>query len=112
MFFYSIAAMDAHLLGEDLQAAVEGLSLLPPSIPSNPIVDETIHDYAEIYTPSRERVPWLSAGNGRREVSQGTDCNIMLVLGQNKSDEEFQFLVYMKALYQFTEILSDYIFIT
>ncbi|KAJ4445671.1 hypothetical protein ANN_12355, partial [Periplaneta americana] len=75
-----ISGMDASrsLLTQDLQAAVESLALLPSSsLPSAPAsgVDETTHDYAEIYTPSHERVPWLSAAGGslanHRDASQG-----------------------------------------
>nr|CAD7456720.1 unnamed protein product [Timema tahoe] len=62
------------LLTQDLQAAVESLALLPTSLtagptPTIPTGDETIHDYAEIYTPSRERTPWLHTTNNHREVS-------------------------------------------
>ncbi|XP_067011816.2 uncharacterized protein CG43867 [Anabrus simplex] len=58
--------MDAtNALTQDLQAAVESLSLLPSVLTPPPSTasggDETIHDYAEIYTPSRERTPWLAA---------------------------------------------------
>nr|CAD7446613.1 unnamed protein product [Timema bartmani] len=64
------------LLTQDLQAAVESLALLPTSLtagptPTIPTGDETIHDYAEIYTPSRERTPWLHTTNNHREVSHG-----------------------------------------
>ncbi|PSN42245.1 Uncharacterized protein C0J52_24802 [Blattella germanica] len=62
------------LLTQDLQAAVESLVLLPSDPASSGTVDET-HDYAEIYTPSRERMPWLGAGSSslanHRDVSQG-----------------------------------------
>lgn len=73
--------MDASssLLTQDLQAAVESLALLPSSsLPGASVSgggDETTHDYAEIYTPSHERMPWLGAGaaslSNHRDVSQG-----------------------------------------
>ena len=68
---FNFAGMDTSrsLLTQDLQAAVESLVLLPSVPASSGTVDET-HDYAEIYTPSRERVPWLGAAN-HRDVSQG-----------------------------------------
>ncbi|XP_021924200.1 uncharacterized protein CG43867 isoform X3 [Zootermopsis nevadensis] len=67
------------LLTQDLQAAVESLALLPSSsLPGASVSgggDETTHDYAEIYTPSHERMPWLGAGaaslSNHRDVSQG-----------------------------------------
>jgi hypothetical protein len=67
------------LLTQDLQAAVESLALLPSSsLPCSAVSgggDETTHDYAEIYTPSHERVPWLGASgaslSNHRDVSQG-----------------------------------------
>ncbi|XP_049943352.1 uncharacterized protein CG43867 [Schistocerca serialis cubense] len=66
---------DVHMLDEELQAAVEGLALLPSVSPlcdtGTGTADEAVHDYAEIYTPSRERAPWLDDGQGRRDVSQG-----------------------------------------
>jgi hypothetical protein len=73
--------MDASssLLTQDLQAAVESLAFLPssslPCAAASGGGDETTHDYAEIYTPSHERVPWLGAGgaslSNHRDVSQG-----------------------------------------
>ncbi|XP_054260935.1 uncharacterized protein CG43867 isoform X1 [Macrosteles quadrilineatus] len=47
-------------LSVDLQAAVDSLALLPVHIrPRSECVDsEQSHDYAEIYTPSREKPPW------------------------------------------------------
>ncbi|GLV35231.1 uncharacterized protein CBL_01620 [Carabus blaptoides fortunei] len=48
------------ILSEDLAAAVESLVLLPtptPNITANE--SDMTHDYAEIYTPSREKAPWL-----------------------------------------------------
>jgi hypothetical protein len=67
------------LLTQDLQAAVESLALLPSSsLPCSAVSgggDETTHDYAEIYTPSHERVPWLGASgaslSNHRDISQG-----------------------------------------
>jgi len=68
------------LLTQDLQAAVESLALFPSSsLPCTAVSgggDETTHDYAEIYTPSHERVPWLGAGSAslsnHRDASQGS----------------------------------------
>ncbi|XP_031776947.1 uncharacterized protein CG43867 isoform X3 [Nasonia vitripennis] len=66
--------MDSSLLSEELAAAVENLVMLPSSIPGTAAAstaasesmsrdsaessNEAIHDYAEIYTPSREGVAW------------------------------------------------------
>lgn len=69
------------LLTQDLQAAVESLALFPSSsLPCTAVSgggDETTHDYAEIYTPSHERVPWLGVGSSslsnHRDASQGTE---------------------------------------
>lgn len=54
--------MEPHELARDLAAAVDGLNLLPLGCKS-PITDgDAAHDYAEIYTPSREKAPlWLKA---------------------------------------------------
>jgi hypothetical protein len=80
-FLFACPGMDASssLLTQDLQAAVESLALLPSSsLPGAAVSgggDETTHDYAEIYTPSHERMPWLGAGaaslSNHRDVSQG-----------------------------------------
>ncbi|XP_033611575.1 uncharacterized protein CG43867 isoform X4 [Cryptotermes secundus] len=76
-----IPGMDtsSSLLTRDLQAAVESLALLPSSsLPCSAVSgggDETTHDYAEIYTPSHERIPWLGASgaslSNHRDISQG-----------------------------------------
>lgn len=58
-------SMEPQELARDLAAAVDGLNLLPLGKGScSPIVDaDATHDYAEIYTPSRERAPaWMKAG--------------------------------------------------
>ena len=65
------------LLSQELHAAVEGLCLTSSAIagpsPAQRISsgDEGAHDYAEIYTPSREKQPWLTSLPGHRELSQG-----------------------------------------
>ncbi|KAH9635684.1 hypothetical protein HF086_012684, partial [Spodoptera exigua] len=46
----------ASLLADDLAAAVENLVVLPTT-PNTSTDGDTTHDYAEIYTPSRERTP-------------------------------------------------------
>lgn len=57
------------LLSEELAAAVENLVMLP-SIPGvtesnrDSSGSEAIHDYAEIYTPSREGVNWTGQSSG------------------------------------------------
>ncbi|XP_015593991.1 uncharacterized protein CG43867 isoform X3 [Cephus cinctus] len=59
--------MDSSLLSEELAAAVENLVMLP-SIPGvaetsrDSGSSEAVHDYAEIYTPSREGINWTQAG--------------------------------------------------
>ncbi|XP_014468539.1 PREDICTED: uncharacterized protein CG43867 isoform X5 [Dinoponera quadriceps] len=59
--------MDSSLLSEELAAAVENLVMLP-NIPGVSEVSrdsgssEAVHDYAEIYTPSREGMNWLQSG--------------------------------------------------
>ncbi|XP_025160346.1 uncharacterized protein CG43867 isoform X2 [Harpegnathos saltator] len=59
--------MDSSLLSEELAAAVENLVMLP-NIPGVSDMNrdsgssETVHDYAEIYTPSREGMNWLQGG--------------------------------------------------
>ncbi|XP_023289839.1 uncharacterized protein CG43867 isoform X5 [Orussus abietinus] len=59
--------MDSSLLSEELAAAVENLVMLP-SIPGVSETNrdsgssEAIHDYAEIYTPSREGINWNQSG--------------------------------------------------
>ena len=47
-------------LTDELRAAVDNLSIgrVPSSSASDP---DLAHDYAEIYTPSREKVPWPRA---------------------------------------------------
>ncbi|XP_045478939.1 uncharacterized protein CG43867 isoform X4 [Harmonia axyridis] len=57
-FGTSTSSMDP--LTDDLRAAVDNLSLgrVPSSSASDP---DLAHDYAEIYTPSREKVPWPRA---------------------------------------------------
>ncbi|KPJ06612.1 Uncharacterized protein CG42248, partial [Papilio machaon] len=53
----------ATLLADDLAAAVENLVVLPTT-PNTSTDGDTTHDYAEIYTPSRERTPaWQGAVN-------------------------------------------------
>ncbi|XP_013162185.1 PREDICTED: uncharacterized protein CG43867 isoform X3 [Papilio xuthus] len=53
----------ASLLDDDLAAAVENLVVLPTT-PNTSTDGDTTHDYAEIYTPSRERTPaWQGAVN-------------------------------------------------
>ncbi|CAH2090199.1 unnamed protein product [Euphydryas editha] len=60
----------ASLLADDLAAAVENLVVLPTT-PNTSTDGDTTHDYAEIYTPSRERTPaWQGAGV--HVVVQGT----------------------------------------
>ncbi|XP_044579174.1 uncharacterized protein CG43867 isoform X2 [Cotesia glomerata] len=57
--------MDSSLLSEELAAAVENLVMLP-TIPGVSETNrdsgnsEAIHDYAEIYTPSREDINWAN----------------------------------------------------
>ncbi|XP_045451931.1 uncharacterized protein CG43867 [Melitaea cinxia] len=58
----------ASLLADDLAAAVENLVVLPTT-PNTSTDGDTTHDYAEIYTPSRERTP---AWQGVHVVVQGT----------------------------------------
>nr|XP_032518579.1 uncharacterized protein CG43867 isoform X4 [Danaus plexippus plexippus] len=57
----------ASLLADDLAAAVENLVVLPTT-PNTSTDGDTTHDYAEIYTPSRERTP---AWQGVNVVVQG-----------------------------------------
>lgn len=65
------ANMDSSLLSEELAAAVENLVMLP----NVPGISETSrdsgsseagHDYAEIYTPSREGINWTQSGAGNQ----------------------------------------------
>ncbi|KAJ8688186.1 hypothetical protein QAD02_023981 [Eretmocerus hayati] len=76
--------MDSSLLSEELAAAVENLVMLPSSVPGTATgssagasgtlsresladcssSNEAIHDYAEIYTPSREGSAWNSNSGG------------------------------------------------
>ncbi|XP_063894546.1 uncharacterized protein CG43867 isoform X9 [Helicoverpa armigera] len=67
----------ASLLADDLAAAVENLVVLPTT-PNTSTDGDTTHDYAEIYTPSRERTPaWqgtvnvIVQGNSRGGSSTG-----------------------------------------
>ncbi|XP_068631994.1 uncharacterized protein CG43867-like [Battus philenor] len=67
----------ASLLADDLAAAVENLVVLPTT-PNTSTDGDTTHDYAEIYTPSRERTPaWQGTvnvvvqGNSRGGSSTG-----------------------------------------
>ncbi|XP_065158383.1 uncharacterized protein CG43867-like isoform X5 [Atheta coriaria] len=55
---YIPSAMDP--LAEDLRAAVDNLSL-GGRVPSSASDSDLAHDYAEIYTPSREKAPWPRA---------------------------------------------------
>ncbi|XP_037873213.1 uncharacterized protein CG43867 isoform X6 [Bombyx mori] len=57
----------ASLLADDLATAVENLVVLPTT-PNTSTDGDTTHDYAEIYTPSRERTP---AWQGVNVVVQG-----------------------------------------
>ncbi|KAK0096586.1 hypothetical protein PV326_005047 [Microctonus aethiopoides] len=55
--------MDSSLLSEELAAAVENLVMLPSisgvsGMSRDSTSSEAIHDYAEIYTPSREGINW------------------------------------------------------
>ncbi|XP_059044830.1 uncharacterized protein CG43867 isoform X3 [Achroia grisella] len=67
----------ASLLADDLATAVENLVVLPTT-PNTSTDGDTTHDYAEIYTPSRERTPaWqgpinvVVQGNSRGGSSTG-----------------------------------------
>lgn len=62
-------SMEPQELARDLAAAVDGLNILPLAKKGAPPVKEhganvdAAHDYAEIYTPSREKAPvWLKGG--------------------------------------------------
>lgn len=57
-------SMEPQELARDLAAAVDGLNLIPLGGRSSPVSDtDAAHDYAEIYTPSREKVPvWMKGG--------------------------------------------------
>lgn len=73
----------ASLLEDDLAAAVENLVVLPPTTPNTSTDGDTTHDYAEIYTPSRERTPaWQPPVNvnvcveGSRGGSSTADSDI------------------------------------
>ncbi|XP_078038338.1 uncharacterized protein CG43867 isoform X4 [Augochlora pura] len=63
--------MDSNLLSEELAAAVENLVMLP-NIPGvsetsrDSGSSEAVHDYAEIYTPSREGMNWTQSAQGPR----------------------------------------------
>lgn len=58
------------MLSQDLSTAVDGLSIYPAGRGANHDAahaahgDDMSHDYAEIYTPSRERSPWVGAADG------------------------------------------------
>jgi len=59
------------LLSEELAAAVENLVMLPnisgvSEASRDSGSSEAIHDYAEIYTPSREGMNWLQGGGQPR----------------------------------------------
>lgn len=60
------------LLSEELAAAVENLVMLPnmsgvSEASRDSESSEAVHDYAEIYTPSREGMNWLQgSGQGPR----------------------------------------------
>ncbi|XP_018342452.1 PREDICTED: uncharacterized protein CG43867 isoform X2 [Trachymyrmex septentrionalis] len=61
------ANMDSSLLSEELAAAVENLVMLPnmsgvSEASRDSGSSEAVHDYAEIYTPSREGMNWLQGG--------------------------------------------------
>ncbi|XP_070524323.1 uncharacterized protein CG43867 isoform X2 [Cardiocondyla obscurior] len=61
------ANMDSSLLSEELAAAVENLVMLPnisgvSEANRDSGSSEAVHDYAEIYTPSREGMNWLQVG--------------------------------------------------
>ncbi|GBP32440.1 Uncharacterized protein CG43867 [Eumeta japonica] len=61
----------ASLLADDLAAAVENLVVMPTT-PNTSTDGDTTHDYAEIYTPSRERTPaWQGAVNVCVQGSRG-----------------------------------------
>ncbi|XP_037293326.1 uncharacterized protein CG43867 isoform X4 [Manduca sexta] len=61
----------ASLLADDLATAVENLVVLPTT-PNTSTDGDTTHDYAEIYTPSRERTPaWQPPGAGGAGVGGG-----------------------------------------
>lgn len=54
-------SMEPQELARDLAAAVDGLNLIP--LATKNTGDDPAHDYAEIYTPSREKAPlWLKGG--------------------------------------------------
>ena len=77
----SKVSMEPQDLARDLAAAVDSLNLIPlgnvddnNTIRENEIggAGDTIHDYAEIYTPSREKAPaWLKAGSNIIGVGVG-----------------------------------------
>ncbi|GAB1866806.1 PH domain-containing protein [Camponotus japonicus] len=64
--------MDSSLLSDELAAAVENLVMLPnmsgvSEASRDSGSSEAVHDYAEIYTPSREGMNWLQgSGQGPR----------------------------------------------
>lgn len=54
-------SMEPQELARDLAAAVDGLNLIP--LATKNAGEDPAHDYAEIYTPSREKAPlWLKGG--------------------------------------------------
>ncbi|XP_034239350.1 uncharacterized protein CG43867 isoform X3 [Thrips palmi] len=54
----------SRMLSQDLSSAVDGLAIQPSGRNHEAHVDDMSHDYAEIYTPSRERSPWVAAADG------------------------------------------------
>ncbi|XP_011879403.1 PREDICTED: uncharacterized protein CG43867 isoform X1 [Vollenhovia emeryi] len=65
------ANMDSSILSEELAAAVENLVMLPnisgvSEASRDSGSSEAVHDYAEIYTPSREGMNWLQGEQGPR----------------------------------------------
>lgn len=71
MFYCFPFFFHSSLLSEELAAAVENLVMLP-NIPGvsetsrDSGSSEAIHDYAEIYTPSREGMNWAQSAQGPR----------------------------------------------
>lgn len=54
-------SMEPQELARDLAAAVDGLNIIP--LATKNASEDPAHDYAEIYTPSREKAPlWLKGG--------------------------------------------------
>ncbi|KAL4711145.1 hypothetical protein ACJJTC_009516, partial [Scirpophaga incertulas] len=68
----------ASLLADDLATAVENLVVLPTT-PNTSTDGDTTHDYAEIYTPSRERVgAWQSVGSGVGVGGSTGGCGVVV----------------------------------